>query len=205
MENQTPDTASPEEKKPTFEESFHMLYAAAPKPIQKFLQEKKYEVVVTSVTRTYKLSIDQMEVLSKGLVFLLLGAQSPKGFSESLVKKANLTEEVSAQITNDINKMVFIPLQTQIQQESTTPSVAPVQKIPPTEQSDHSIETPVPTDTVAPTKTPSPATDTPEEKDASTVHAPAPSPTPLHTPTPSSSPIVKEYSVDPYREPPENS
>ncbi len=206
MEEQTPNTAPPEEQEPTFEESFQILYAAAPKPIQKFLQEKRYEEVADSLAHTYGLNIKQGEVLSQGLVFLLLGAQSPQDFSKSLTKKLVLAEKVSEQITSDINKLVFIPLQIQIQ---NTASSSGTQNIQPNEQPESSSDKSL-VDTTAPiNKASETATPTTKEEKVVETNIPIPPTTPpappLHTPTKSSSPIVKEYSVDPYREPPENS
>ncbi len=199
MEEQTHGTELSENIEPTFEESFQMLYAAAPKPIQKFLLEKKHEGVAISLAHTYKLNIDQTGILSQRLVFLLLGAQSPREFSESLIKEFGVTEKMSAQITNDVNRLVFIPLRKQIQQSNE-----PVQKTSYSNQSNvNSDKHTENTDTDS--KSYINIQNASKEK-TNITHAqmtPIAPPTPLHTPTPSSSPIVKEYSVDPYRESPE--
>lgn len=187
MEEQTSNATQTNDGEPTFEESFQMLYADAPKPIQKFLLEKNYEEIASSLAHTYRLNIDQTGILSQKLVFLLLGAQSPHEFSESLVRDSGLTEDVSTQITNDINKLVFIPLREQIQREGVSGLNNQVQNAVSSNQEN----------------TDSGAHEQPSREVAAATYTHMPSPTPpipLHVPSPSSSPIVKEYSVDPYKE-----
>ncbi len=180
----------------TTEESFRVLYDTAPKPIQDFLRKKKYESVADEFIHVYGLNTEQTNSISSELVLMLIGAKSPDEFLSSIKKIEGIRSDIVEKIINDINRLVFTPIQKQIElakkTQTETENKQQKQKVLPIQNTVQKRE----------------ATTINQQNKLSnnadivyTKMPPPVAPLPNKDTLISKSPIVKEYSSDPYREP----
>jgi hypothetical protein len=164
-------------------EAFNRL----PQPVKEFLAGPDLGIVMQDIAVAQRLHADVAAELTQLATYLLIGAINPQQFREEL-RRLRIPDAQAASIAQTLNQRLFQPLRTTMQRErgSETPSPS----VPPT-----------PPASEAPPPPNLPGAEH-ERAEAPVTPPPAPQVIPPTTPaTPKTRPIVKEYSVDPYREP----
>ncbi len=187
-------------REPTFTESMRMILHTAPKTIKKFLREKKYEQIVSEISKSYKLSKYQADFFERELLLMLLGTETAKGFSDALENIARISKNEVRQIFFELNHLVFEPMHIKIENpvEEEVPSKDSLQEanIPslPGQDSKKAEEFIQKKPTIQRDKE-GPENALPKNAETQT------EPDQENTPKTFKKPLVKEYAVDPYHEP----
>jgi hypothetical protein len=119
---------------PTFNESVTRVMQTLPPFLRAYIEQQKYTTVATMLMSKYGLRIDQGGVLELNLLLLLMGIQDPSEFTEALLIKANLDQQMVNNIVKDINDQVFIPLRKEEEElsKNTLQQQAQSRSMPPT-------------------------------------------------------------------------
>jgi hypothetical protein len=182
----------------TLQDSIALLIQQVPAPVRNFilyeLNNKTEELMLR-----YKIHVDQGGILENELLLMLLGQEEPTEFVSAL-EAAGIPSQVVQSITNDINQEIFMklraaetaPVVTQNPQVAGSPIQAPSLVTPPntaqkqaeTVKTDWVQVTPaIPAQIGSPIQ---PKVQLPQTQNRDDLHA-----------------ILKEYGIDPYREPAE--
>jgi len=111
------------DQEPTLEETVATVLKTLPAPIREYVVAKKYEAVVSNLTKKYALHIDQAATLERNVLFLLLGVTTPDEFSESLESEAGIQKEQVYNIIGDLNEQIFVPLQQGVREDKGSSDV----------------------------------------------------------------------------------
>jgi len=85
----------------------------------------------------YGLHIDQVGILEREIMLLLMGIENPDEFTQTLVEEARLDQQTINGITRDVNELIFVPLREQMRsrgeeaKQPVKPTVPPVPSTPP--------------------------------------------------------------------------
>lgn len=207
------------------QETVDALMSDLPRPVQDFLKSEERDQVTRELTAKYNLHVDQAGEFERAFLFMLLGVATPEEFV-SMLTDAGLTSDVISGLAGDVNTRVFMRLR-ELERQATPPQ-APVpqaqpQKPEPLPVPAVTYEAPPPAPTLpgSPVSVPPPAP--PPEPVPAPVNVPMPpatrtmasdiaaleqkptptppAPRPVAQPQAPATPLVHEYSADPYREP----
>ncbi|MDR3547884.1 MAG: hypothetical protein P4M11_06420 [Candidatus Pacebacteria bacterium] len=211
---------------PSLEESIQYLLNQVPVPVRDFVLNQLGPKTEELMMR-YQLHVDQGGILERELLLMLLGQEEPAEFVAAL-QGLGLDAKTVQDLTNDINSEIFVKLRST--EEKSPENVRPaVQQAVPAPQPAYVPPAPQPVAVVvpaAPTPTPAPSPTLPqaptEEPEMRTMASDmemvksgtyqVPRPEVAVPPMPKSlAPqsenrealhnILKEYGIDPYREP----
>jgi len=177
-----------------------------PPPIRAFLAEGKLEPALQTILQKNSLHADQGIVVEREVLLTLLGIHEPAALADSLAREAALNKEKAAAVLRDINELIFSPLHRAMREKSSEGSG---EVFPPQNSSPVGMSAPPPTP--APAHTPAPTPDNPpapapsfslsERETPLKQHSQPPEEQPVPLRPKENTPLVKEYAVDPYREP----
>lgn len=94
----------------TLEESIKQVMQTLPPVIRTYLAQGKYTMVAKGLMTKYGLRIDQGGVLEREIMLLLMGIENPDEFTQALVEEAHVDPKAVADIVQDINTQIFVPL-----------------------------------------------------------------------------------------------
>lgn len=125
-----PDQSTPQESSLTLEQSVAQVLQTLPPPIRTYLQSGQHSLVAQDLMNRYRLHADQAAILEREVMLLIMGLEEPQEFEDALVHEASIPIEMVAQINEELNKSIFIPLRDQMRK---APAPAPVSRptIPP--------------------------------------------------------------------------
>ncbi len=189
------DTSQPE----NIFENVQAVVSDLPAPIRTFLTDGSVENAAQTITQKNHLHADQGTVIERELLLILMGIQDPSSLPETLSKDAALDEQILPSVLRDMDEIVFTPLHNAMKESgSAPPPEAPLEK---------PLEVPLPPRPQMPGRRSAPEgviynalPNTSAQPPAGGAEQGAP-PIPLQPKN--GVPLVKEYAVDPYREPPE--
>lgn len=95
---------------PSLEESIASVLSQVPAPIRDFLTGPERDKILSDLTTKYTLHLDQADVFERQFISMLLGLVQPDEFTGAL-QTAGIPSETVANITQDLNTLVFLPLQ----------------------------------------------------------------------------------------------
>ena len=101
-------------------QSIEQLIVKVPAPVRSFILDELPSASESLMNR-YRLHVDQGGVLETELLLMLLGQSTPKEFVDALAK-SGVPEETVRQITDDVNKEVFMRLRRAEQEGEALPS-----------------------------------------------------------------------------------
>lgn len=177
-----------------------------PKEIKDFVFDKTWHERTEEVAKKYALTPEQTEALLDATVLVLIGLEKPGDFLKNIIADLNISELLAEQIIEDLESRVFdLALKAVIKNEKAEgtepageripeirPVNLPIQSKPPVKGNDL-LQRQAEMDKLVSESVGS----TPEPKKPSTV--------PRFTAPPEKkvedNPLVKKYTVDPYREP----
>ena len=107
---------NPNEQEPTLEDSIKQVMQILPPVIRDYLAQGKYTAVVQSLSARYGLRLDQVGVIEREVMLLLMGIESPDEFMQALAEDAKLDRQTIESIARDVNEMIFVPLRAQEEQ-----------------------------------------------------------------------------------------
>lgn len=180
---------NPNQSELTLEESIKQVMQTLPPIIREYLARGEYTRVVQILAERYSLRVDQVGVLEREVMLLLMGIETPGEFAQALSAEARLEGSVIASLTRDVNEKIFIPLRKREEAEGlgsakTAISATPVQ-----------VPVPLPVATPAPAPAVAPVAPPPAPPPAAPVRpasaGPAGAPLPPKTILPGSMPRVE--------------
>ncbi len=188
-------------KEMTLDQAVGTLLNELPAPVRTFVTSPQRDQVAMDIMRKYGLHADQAGIFQRAYIFMLLGIMGPQDFMIEL-QNTGISAEMTGNIAKDVNERVFIPLRQQEQQPPSTPqaslskpTIPPMQVTVPKPP----LSTNVPTQNPIPTLPNTPPTPKPPQ---SSVNSSPAAPTPQQAPRNAAlHNVLKQYGVDPYREP----
>lgn len=97
----------------TFDESIKQVLQTLPPSIRVYITQERYTAVAKNLMSKYNLRIDQGGVLEREILLLLMGIEDPNEFIQTLVE-ADFNQQTINGIMQDINALIFTPLQEQM-------------------------------------------------------------------------------------------
>lgn len=110
---------------PSFDESVAQVMQTLPPVIRTYLAQGKYTMVTKGLMTKYGLRIDQGGVLEREIMLLLMGIENPDEFTQALVEEARIDPKAVANIVQDINTQIFVPLREE-EMKSKAAGVQPI-------------------------------------------------------------------------------
>jgi hypothetical protein len=104
--------------------------AGLPAPVREFLAAGQCAVFAQAYMARYALHIDQTGALERGLIALLMGAETPAEFAISLIEEMKISRAASQQIIDDVNTEIIAPLEEKMRERAAAPPVAPAKAEP---------------------------------------------------------------------------
>lgn len=98
------------QKELTYDESVKQVMQTLPPVIRSYLSQGKGTMVAKSLMIKYGLRIDQVSILEREIMLLLMGIENPDEFTQALSEEAKLEKKVIENIVQDINTQIFVPL-----------------------------------------------------------------------------------------------
>ena len=202
-------------------EQFNAAYRNLPYPIRAYIADEELGAVVLAVGKTYNLHVDTIGALERETTNMLLGIINPEQFVAEL-KSAGIPQESISNIVAELNTKIFVPLREKMRNQepeeaaATAPQVPinQTQKVTPTPSMSIPAVSPIAQQSAAPITPPTPQV-APVPPVSVSQFSPSTMPTPtMPLPQPKIQPqqsqnrdelhaVLKEYGIDPYREPPE--
>lgn len=100
------------------------LMKEVPPQIKEVFVSGKVEAVAKQLMSKNQLHVDQAAVVEREIVLLLLGLKSPEEFNQTLMREANLSQQVVSGIVQDINNQIFAPLRQRMMGKTAAPSAS---------------------------------------------------------------------------------
>lgn len=98
------------QKELTYDESVKQVMQTLPPVIRSYLSQGKSTMVAKSLMIKYGLRIDQVSILEREIMLLLMGIENPDEFTQALSEEAKLEKKIIENIVQDINTQIFVPL-----------------------------------------------------------------------------------------------
>lgn len=103
-------------------ERFDML----PQSIQEMMTSSHYEEALIDISKQYHLNIEQMGILEKETLLVMMGLTPVGNFEEQLMRELNIDKSKGDSIAQDINEKIFIKIRDLLKLMNTPQGEEPV-------------------------------------------------------------------------------
>ena len=111
------DTSIPQDE---LNEQIRARFKELPKVVQDAITSADVQKQLRELADVNKLHLDQWQVLENEVMLTLLGFQKPEDLSANLKADLDLPEPVARELAENISKIVFAPIRTELERELST-------------------------------------------------------------------------------------
>lgn len=137
---------------PVISEELKKRFQELPRAVQNALTSADIEKNLRTLSESHKLHLDQWEKLENEVLLVLLGFQPAEKLQENIRTVVGVTDEIAAQLANDISGVVFEPVRRALEDETGPEEEGP--DAPAAAEVPQTAHTPAPVPAVAPATPP---------------------------------------------------
>ncbi len=105
----------------TLDEELRSRFAQLPKVVQAAITSAEVEQHLRVLATTYKLHLDQWQVLENQVILALLGALPVRELPERISKTVGVDKKLASVLANDISQTVFEPIRQELERQLEHP------------------------------------------------------------------------------------
>lgn len=110
------------------EQGFKERFALLPKPVQNAITSTDVEKRLRVLADTYKLHLDQWELLENEVKLALYGFQPVEDLGGNIEKEIGVSQELARSLAEDVSRIIFEPIRQQLERQLEHPEAKSEEK-----------------------------------------------------------------------------